>query len=132
MPNDTSPTEDYTPDAARIAAQNDAFRRAVTTCPPGIPMPEGLRGRVVFTQAVAARGLPFQLQCLLEIAAITAFEPENDPEGWHDFGAIEVRGERVWFKLDLYSDERMEWGSDRPDDPSLTYRVMTVLFPSDW
>lgn len=43
-----------------------------------------------------------------------------------------VQGERVWFKVDLYADETMEWGSERPDDPARTYRVMTVMLPSDW
>ena len=32
----------------------------------------------------------------------------------------------------FFSDETVEWGSERPDDPSLTDRVMTVMLPSDW
>ena len=67
-----------------------------------------------------------------EIARHETFGPEDDPEGRHDFGAVDVQGERVWFKIDLYADEAMEWGSERPEDPALTYRVLTVMLPSDW
>ena len=131
MPNDTSPTE-HVPDDALIAEQNDRFRRALPSLTPGTVAPDGLRGRMVFTQSIAARGPLFALLCLLEIAALETFGPEDDPDGRHDFGAVEVQGERVWFKIDLYSDETVEWGSERPGDPSLTFRVMTVMLPSDW
>ena len=131
MPNDASPTEPV-PDDALIAAQNDRFRRAICSSPPGTTLPDGLRGRVLFTRAVAALGPLFPLLCLLEIAAHQTFDPEDDPDGRHDFGAAEVQGERVWFKIDLYADEAMEWGSERPEDPALTYRVLTVMLPSDW
>ena len=131
MPNDASPIEPV-PDDALIAEQNDRFRRALPSLPPGTAAPDGLRGRVVLTRAVAARGPLFPLLCLLEIARHETFGPEDDPEGRHDFGAVDVQGERVWFRIDLYADEAMEWGSERPDDPSLTYRVLTVMLPSDW
>ena len=124
----------YVPDPERIAAQNDRFRRGVCSNPPALPVPgpDALRGRVVFSHAVAARGLLFTLQCLAAIAAHDTFEVENDPHGEHDFGAVTVEGERVWFKIDAYADDSMQFGSERPDVPLETYRVMTVLFPSDW
>ena len=131
MPNDAPPTE-HAPDDALVAEQNDRFRRALPSLPPGTAAPDGLRGRVLLTRAVAERGPLFPLLCLLEIAGHETFDPEDDPEGRHDFGAVEVEGERVWFKIDLYSDEAMEWGSEHPDDPALTYRVLTVMLPSDW
>ena len=99
---------------------------------PGTAGPDGLRGRVLFTQAVAARGTLFGVQCLLAVAAHRTFDPENDPEEWHDFGAVEIEGTRVWFKIDLYDAEDMDHGSQAPDDPSRTYRVLTVMLPSDW
>ena len=133
MPNDTSPTE-YVPDDELIADQNDRFRRQVCSIALGLgPARDGgLPGQVVFTRAVAARGPLFPLLCLLEIARHETFDPEDDPDGQHDFGEVEVEGQRVWFKVDLYADEAMEWGSERPDDPARTYRVMTVMLPSDW
>lgn len=52
MPNDTSPTE-YVPDDELIAKQNDRLRRALPSLPPGAAAADGLRGRVLFTQAIA-------------------------------------------------------------------------------
>ena len=91
-----------------------------------------LPGRVVFTQAMAARGPLFPLLCLLHVAEHDAFDPEDDPDRLHDFGAVKVEGQRVWFKIDLYEGDAMECGAERPDDPARTYRVMTVMLPSDW
>ena len=121
-------------EATLIAKQNDRFRRGICSNPPGLPQSGAgaLRGRVLFTRAVAARGLLFTLQCLAAITAHNTFEPENDPDGWHDFGCVRVEGERVWWKIDLFADEAMEWGAERPDVPAETYRVLTILFPSDW
>ena len=132
MTYDLAPTCERVPDAARIAAQNDAFRHALPFRVPGTAELDGLRGRVLFTQAVAARGSLFGVQCLLAVAAHRTFDPENDPNGWHDFGAVEVEGTRVWFKIDLYDAGDMTHGSEAPGDPARTYRVLTVLFPSDW
>ena len=133
MPNDTSHTE-YVPDDGSIAEQNDRFRRQVCAIAPGLGRaePGGLAGRVVFTRAVAARGPLFPLLCLLAVAGHDAFDPEDDPDRLRDFGAVTVQGVRVWFKIDTYADETMEWGAERPDDPARTYRVMTVMLPSDW
>ncbi|CTQ34821.1 DUF3768 domain-containing protein [Jannaschia rubra] len=133
MPIGTSPT-DPVPDAARIAAQNDAFRRRMGSVVAGAFHPGGaeLHGRVFATAPVAARGRPFVLACLHAVAAVTVFPPEDDPDGLRDFGAMGVEGARVWWKIDLYSDDRLEWGSERPDDPARTYRVLMLLFPEDW
>lgn len=135
MPIGTSPTQDeYVPEAARIAAQNDTFRRRMGSVVAGAFQPGGaeLHGRVFATAAVAARGRLFVLVCLRAVAAVADFPSEEDPDGLHDFGAVEVEGARVWWKIDLYSDDRLEWGSERPDDPACTYRVLTILFPKDW
>jgi hypothetical protein len=135
MPIGTSPTQDeYVPDAARIAAQNDVFRRRMGSVVAGTFHPGGaeLRGRAFATAAVAARGRPFVLACLRAVASVTDFPLEDDPDGLHDFGAVEVERAQVWWKVDLYSDDRLEWGSERPDDPAHTYRVLTLLFPEDW
>lgn len=133
MPNNTSPTE-YVPDDELIADQNDRFRRQVCSITLGLGRAEhgALPGRVVFTRAVAARGSLFPLLCLLAVAGHDVFDPEDDSDRLHDFGEVKVQGVRVWFKIDLFSDEAMEWGSEHPDDPARTYRVMTVMLPSDW
>ena len=132
MPNDTSPRMDeHVPDAARIAAQNDAFRAHACG---GVPYPPGgaLRGCLLCTAAVAAEGDAFAATCRAAVAAQADFPADDDPDGLHDFGAVEVLGRRVWWKIDLYADETLHWGSERPDDPACTVRVLTILFPEDW
>ena len=81
--------------AARVASQNDAFRRALV--PGGAPCP--LAGRVVLTQRVAARGPAFAGAALLAVAADEAFAETNDPEGDHAFGTVDVEGVTVWWRI---------------------------------
>lgn len=126
------PAETPMADAARIAAQNDAFRRHVCLAAPYGTGDPGLHGRLVASAAVGAAGIGFLQGCLDRIGRLETFPAENDPDGHHDFGSVEVFGTVVWFKIDLYDAEDMTHGSEAPDDPAKTYRVMTVLFPSDW
>ena len=133
MPTDTptiEPATEAIPEAhraARIAAQNDAFRCAIL---PGAE-PCGLAGRVVVTRAVAARGDIFVAAALCAVAADETFTEDNDPYGDHTFGAVAVEGVRVWWKVDLY-DRDLRFGSERPDDPEVTVRVLTILLPEDY
>lgn len=120
-----------TPDAARIAAQNDIFRRGVclgVPCPAGTALPAG---KLVITAAVLARGDAFLAACLSAIGTFEEFPPENDPDGHHDFGVVTVSGQPVWFRIDLY-DRTYEYGSEAPADLAATARALTVLFPEDW
>ena len=85
----------------------------------------------MLTQAVAARGPAFAGAALLATAADETFTEDNDPYGHHDFGAVVVEGMTVWWKVDLLDvDER--FGSERPDDPGATVRVLTILLPEEW
>lgn len=119
------------PDPARIAAQNDRFRRHACL---GLPLAPGepLGGTVVVTLGVLAYGDAFVRACLGEVGAVTAFPPENDPEGLHEFGAVEVLGRRVWFKIDLHDARDPGWSSPAPGDPARTWRVLTVMLPGEW
>jgi len=64
---------------------------------------------------------------------MASFEPENDPEGWHDFGSVTIRGETVFWKLDLYeADSDFRYGAETPDNPETTMRVLTIMMAQDW
>ncbi|WP_255005441.1 DUF3768 domain-containing protein [Roseovarius sp. M141] len=113
--------------ARRIAEQNDQFRKHVLTGgPAGTP-----QGRIVMTRAVAEVGPTFQMEVTRAVMADETFTEDNDPYGDHTFGAVTVQGRKVWWKIDLY-DLDYRWGSETPDDPSQTRRVLTVMFPSDY
>lgn len=113
--------------ARRIAEQNDQFRKHVLTGgPAGTP-----QGRIVMTRAVAEVGPTFQMEVTRAVMADETFTEDNDPYGDHTFGAVTVQGRKVWWKIDLY-DLDYCWGSETPDDPSQTRRVLTIMFPSDY
>jgi len=122
------PTEDE--ERARIAAQiakgNDAFRAALF---------DGgnaeFPGKYLLTQGVHAKGPEFGVMAQLAVAGDANFTEDNDPYGDHSMGAVEVCGEKVWWKIDLY-DTDFRYGPDDPLDESQVCRVLTILFPHEY
>ena len=122
---------DFTPpDVAVIAAQNDAFRRIACL---GIPPDQPIQGRLVVTRSLIEAGDGFVAEAVQATGAFDTFEPENDPAGWHDFGAITIRGETVFWKIDLFeADSDFRFGAETPDNPETTMRVLTIMMARDW
>lgn len=121
---------EYVPNTELIASQNDQFRRhvcgtfCVETSPPG---------RVYVTQSVWARGAAFMRAAIAAVGAFEHFCEDNDPDGMHDFGALMIDGERVFWKIDLFeTGSHHRWGAERPDDIATTSRVLTIMLASDW
>jgi len=117
-----------TTEAATIAAQNDTFRKSIMFFN---DTDDTLKGQFVMTTGVSALGSDLRLAATRQVAAFEAFTPDNDPYGWHEFGAVEVFGTTIWFKIDLY-DTNYEMGSPAPTDPQQTRRVLTLLLPSEY
>ena len=123
------PAEFSPPDAAAIAAQNDAFRRLACL---GIAPDQPIQGRLVVTQSLIEAGDGFVTEAVKATGAFETFEPDNDPEGWHDFGAVTIRGETVFWKVDLYeADSDFRYGAEAPDNPETTMRVLTIMMAHD-
>ena len=118
------------PDAAAIAAQNDAFRKlACLGVPPGRPV----QGRMHVTRSLMEAGDGFMAEAVKATGEFETFEPENDPDGWHDFGAVTIRGETVFWKLDLYeADSDFRYGAEDPGNPETTTRDLTIMMAHDW
>lgn len=108
-----------------IREQNDSFRKGMIVGGCSVP------GTVVVTAGVHARGRDFETAAILAVATDTAFTEDNDPWGDHGFGAVEVNGDKLFWKIDLY-DRAIEYGSDEPTDPDKTHRVLTILFPAEY
>ena len=124
------PAELSPPDAAAIAAQNDAFRRLACL---GIAPDQPVRGRMHVTRSLMEAGDGFMAEAVKATGEFETFEAENDPEGWHDFGAITIRGETVFWKIDLYeADSDFRYGAETPDNPTTTTRVLTIMLARDW
>lgn len=100
--------------AARVRALNDAFRRSFAG------------GQVVETPGVVELLEADRIALLLAVRRFSTFDADNDPHGEHDFGAVEVGGERFFWKIDAY-DRALLGGSPDPADPAATTRVLTIM-----
>lgn len=106
--------------ASRIRDLNDAMRNT------GISS-----GRWMMTAGVQALGPDFVLLSSRAVQTFSAFTDDNDPYGEHDFGAFDLAGERLFWKIDYY-DRDLRYGSDDPADPAVTTRVLTIMLASEY
>lgn len=83
------------------------------------------------TPGVAALGAEAVNRAIKAISIFDDFCEDNDPRHEHDFGAIDIEGQKVFFKIDYYSPD-LKTGSEDPSDPSVTRRVMTVMLASEY
>jgi len=98
----------------RICALNDQLRRFNTG------------GRIMITKGVVAEGETFLTTALLMIAAFSDFSEANDPYGEHDFGAVTVGRERLFWKIDYY-DQSLTCAAVDPAQEDGCVRVLTVM-----
>ena len=108
-----------TSNAQRICELNDAFRTSLSG------------GRVMMTAGIDALDSDIKAMIIGEVATFSDFNADNDPHGEHDFGAIEVAGLRVFWKIDAY-DPTMTYGSEDPANPDVTTRVMTIMLADEY
>lgn len=105
--------------AMAIRELNDKFRQIL----------QG--GTVLFTAGIMALAPEMQARVLAAVQIFDSFDENNDPWGEHDFGALDVDGERVLFKIDYYDLTRAMHSED-PADPIRTERVMTIMLASEY
>jgi hypothetical protein len=110
---------DRTAHTARIRELNDKFRTMLTG------------GRIVITPGIKALSKDQQIAVLKAVTNFTAFSEDNDPRGEHDFGAFDIDGTQVFWKIDYY-DQALEFGSPDPSDPTKTTRVLTIMLASEY
>lgn len=108
--------------SARIRELNDQCRRTLALAG---------NGHVVLTQGIVALGQDKVHNVITKIITFDAFTPDNDLYGEHDFGKIELDGERVYWKIDYY-DASMVGLSEDPSDPAKTRRVLTIMLASEY
>lgn len=105
---------------AQVRQQNDQFRTS------------GMgRGSLMVTAGIHERGDAFVQSVLAMVRSFSAFDSSNDPYHEHDFGAITLGGERIFFKIDYY-DLALAGHSPDPADPTQTHRVLTVMLASEY
>lgn len=105
---------------ARIRELNDAFRTSLAG------------GKVYVTDGVNGEGADFVGKALAAVRAFNVFTNDNDPHGEHDFGAFEVDGQKLFWKIDYYDKEDANFGAEDPSDPLATERVLTIMLVEEY
>jgi hypothetical protein len=103
----------------RIRSLNDELRRHLLT------------GLAVITPGVLALGGAAVDRIVQTIAVFDDFHHANDPHQEHDFGAFDVDGHTVFFKIDYY-DRTLSAHSPDPSDPEVTERVITIMLAEEY
>jgi hypothetical protein len=103
----------------RIAELNDRLRTLF------------LGGQVLLTSSVAALEEDQKEKVLQAVKAFTDFREGNDPHHEHDFGAVDVGGQKYFWKIDYY-DLDLRYLADDPADDAHTKRVLTVMHSSEY
>lgn len=99
-----------------IRSLNDELRRTFTG------------GKIMMTAGINALPDDAKAKVLFAVRSFSDFTEDNDPHKEHDFGSIEVNGEKCFWKIDYY-DKSMEGGSE---DPAVTTRVLTIMLASEY
>lgn len=106
-------------DTLVIQKLNDEFRRT------------GRGGRVMMTSGIERLG-PATVKSIVDaIRAFDTFDEGNDPHGEHDFGALDVNGNRIFWKIDYYGSD-LKAHSPNPADPAVTIRMLTIMLADEY
>lgn len=108
-------------DKAKIAELNDRFRKDPARY-----------GKAYTTDGVAALGPEFVTRAFAAVAAFQAFNADNDPWGEHDFGAIEIDGEKLFWKVEHFDKRDPDFGAEDPSNPETTERILTLMLPEEY
>jgi hypothetical protein len=101
--------------AAKIAALNDAARsNAVNYMATG--------GIVALDERTIS-------EIFVGVQNFKDFTEDNDPYGEHDFGSFEVKGHKIFWKIDYY-DQQLKYGTE-PLDPDCR-RVVTIMLAEEY
>lgn len=106
---------------ARIRELNDELRTKGT----------GRNGRILIVGALARAGQAEQIVAMRQARLFNDFNSGNDPHGEHDMGQFKALGQSYMFKIDYYALDEMH-GSEHPEDPNVTIRVMSIMYAEDY
>lgn len=104
----------------RIQRLNDALRHGQVE-----------NASVVLTVGVSSLGKAFVTEAAQAVIKFDAFTEDNDPHEEHDFGSVELLGEKLFWKID-YFDLKLERHSPDAANAELTCRVLTIMLASEY
>lgn len=88
-------------------------------------------GRLLLTPGVTALGADTVIAVLLAIQAFNSFSKESDPYDEHDFGSLDFRGSKIFWKIDYY-DRSLRSGAEDPSNEESCTRVLTVMLAEEY
>ncbi len=88
-------------------------------------------GSILITSGVQALGDDVMREVIGAVQSFADFGNDNDPWGEHDFGAVTVDGEKVFWKIDYYSLD-LKTGSKNPANEGVTHRVLTMMLAAEY
>ncbi len=103
----------------RIRTLNDELRKTLSG------------GNAIMTPGVAALGPDLVDRAIKTLSAFDDFHHANDPHQEHDFGAYDLDGHKLFFKIDYY-DKSLTYHSPDPADPAVTARIITLMLASEY
>ena len=95
--------------STKIAAINDEHRQNMEGC--------------TVTRGIIAMGDDAK-EVFVKVRDFTAFNEDNDPYGEHDFGLVQVAGNKVFWKIDYYDESLGYWRDPLSPD---CHRVLTIM-----
>ena len=99
----------------KIRLNNDVFRKTFTG------------GSVILTDGVQSSE---NLDKILN--AVKTFDDFNE-DNEHDFGAVMVEGDKYFWKIDYYENEKCEYGFFFEDEkPDKVFRVLTIMLADEY
>lgn len=104
----------------RIAKLNDLCRKSM-----------GITCRLVQTIGICSLSQEEQSEIREKVEMYDDFTPDNNPYGERDFGAFIHNGNKIFWKIDYY-DVNLKWGSENPEDPRKTIRVLTIMLAEEY
>ena len=108
--------------ANAIQKRNDEFRLNVLTQPQR-------RGKCIVTRGFDALDVPTKKKAIEAVKNFSDFTEDNDPHREHDFGEIVLDGTSIFWKIDYYESEKMEYGTD---DLINAYRVLILMLADEY
>lgn len=105
--------------ASKTRELNDTFRRT------------GQGGVTLISMGVHELGAKAVVDIRKDIASITSFTSEDDPEGMRDFGSISHNGRLIYWMIEHY-DKDISNEADDPSNPEETTRVMSIILSTEY
>ncbi len=111
-------TDEHT---TKIRELNDTFRKT------------GEGGQVYITRGLLQTFDAVDLVAIdLKLKQFDDFTEDNDPYQEHDFGTLHHKGEKLFWKIDYYSNHSPNKGSEDPSNPECTKRILTIMLAEEY